>query len=104
MTTVRKGQAPQMLDRAAFHRRFGEPFADPVYAAEQGALDRVEEIAWKAYCGERKQPLTHPAGPGFADPDYALSDEWRAASERVKAAEARQKSAATPSRALVIAG
>ncbi len=104
MTTVRKGQAPEMLSRAEFQLRFREPFADPVYRSEQAALERVEEIAWNAYQKERKQPLKHKAGPGFADPDYELSDEWRAARDRVRAADARQKDAGSPSRVLVIAG
>ena|GEM_PF-4723994 len=32
------------------------------------ALARIEEIAWQAYQGGRKSPVTAPAGPGFADP------------------------------------
>ena len=105
MTTVRKGQAPGKLSRIEFHRRFSEHYSDPLFDAERAALDRVEGIAWEAYQKGRKQPVSsRNAGPGFADPDYDLSDEWRNARDRIQAAEARQKDAATPSRVLVIAG
>jgi multimeric flavodoxin WrbA len=101
---VRKGQAPPMLKRDDFHRRFMQSFYDPAFDAEAAAIARLEEIAWQAYQQERKAPRTHKAGPGWADPDYELSDEWRATSERVKAAQARWAQSDTPSRVLVIAG
>ena len=44
------------------------------------------------------------AGPGFADPDYDLSVEWKEAHDRLLAAEARQKDPATPGRILLING
>jgi multimeric flavodoxin WrbA len=104
MTTVRKGQAAPPLDREAFGRRFRDDFRDPAFEAEGPALARLEAIAWQAYKDGRKAPRTHPAGPGYADPAYELSDEWRETKERLEAAQARWSDAATPSRALVVCG
>lgn len=102
MTEVRKGQTPPMLERAAFSERFRQNFFDPAFRAEDAAIARLEEIAWQAYQEGRKAPLSSPAGPGFEDPGYALSDEWRATRERVHAAQARQRDAAAPSRVLLV--
>jgi len=102
MTDIRKGQAPAPLDRAGFHERFLQSFQDPAFEAERAALERLEQIAWEAYQEGRKAPHTRPAGEGFADPQYELSDEWRAASQRLKAAQAAWGSPATPSRVLVV--
>ncbi|UUX96188.1 flavodoxin family protein [Aquabacterium sp. J223] len=104
LPTVRRGQMPQMLDREAFGQRFRGRFQDPAFAPEGAAIARLEEIAWHGYQGGRKAPRTHPAGPGHADPSYALSDDWRDASERLKSAQARWADAATPSRVLVVVG
>ncbi len=101
---VRKGQTPPMLERAAFGERFRQGFVDPAFRAEDAAIARLEEIAWQAYQEGRKAPLSSPAGPGFADPHYALSDEWRATRERLLAAQARQQDAAAPSRVLLVCG
>ena len=102
MTTVRKGQAPARLERDEFHRKFIGQFFDPAFEAVAGELAKVEEIAWQAYQDKRKAPRTVKAGPGFADPDYDLSIEWKQARDRLLAAEAKQKDPATPSRVLVI--
>ena len=102
MVQIRKGQYTGPLSREAFHGHYRRNFYDPAYEGEEAAIARLEEIAWKAYCEGRKAPRTQPAGPGFADPDYRLSDEWRATRDRLAAAEARQKSAATKSRVLLI--
>jgi multimeric flavodoxin WrbA len=104
MTDVRKGQAPPTLSREAFSQRFRESFYDPNFAQEKEAIDRLEAIAWENYQQGRKAPITRKAGPGFADPAYDLSVEWLEARERVRAAEARRKDPATPSRVLVICG
>jgi multimeric flavodoxin WrbA len=101
---ARKGQAPDTLSREAFGERFRHSFHDPAFEAEQPALQRIELIAWQAYEQGRKAPLTQKAGPGFADPDYDLSVEWRAARDRLLQAEARQKDPSTPSRVLVVCG
>jgi len=102
MTTVRKGQAPARLERDEFHRKFIGQFFDPAYEAVAGELAKIEEVAWQAYQDKRKAPRTVKAGPGFADPDYDLSIEWKAARNSLLAAEAKQKDPRTPSRVLVI--
>ena len=104
MTKPRTGQAPPRHDREEFGRRFREDFFDPAFEKESEAIARLEEIAWQAYQGKRKAPRTEKAGPGFADPGYDLSIEWRATRDRLLAAEARQKEAATRSRVLVVCG
>jgi len=104
MTQVRKGQAPDKLERAEFHARFARTFDDPRFDKVRDAVQALEDIAWQNYCDGRKAPHTSPAGPGFADPSYHLSDAWRATQQRLHAAEARQKDPATPSRVLLICG
>lgn len=104
MTTVRKGQAPAKLDRNEFHLRFRRAFYDPAYEQIDSELAAVEDVAWKAYADSNKSPRTVKAGPGFADPDYDLSVEWKEAHARLLAAEQRQKDPATPSRVLLING
>jgi multimeric flavodoxin WrbA len=100
---VRKGQFTGMHGRDAFGERFRQRFADPAFDAERDALRRIEVIAWEAYQQSRKAPRTHKAGPGFADPQYELSDDWRAAHERLKAAQQRWNDPQSPSRALIVA-
>nr|WKF61238.1 hypothetical protein HUO10_005769 [Paraburkholderia busanensis] len=100
--TVRKGQVTEKMTRDAFRERFMARFYDPAFRVENDALDRLELIAWDAYSNARKSPITDKAGPGFADPDYDLSVEWRAARDRIEAAQTRQRDAATPSRVLIV--
>ncbi|MGZ5698969.1 MAG: flavodoxin family protein [Usitatibacter sp.] len=104
MTKPRKGQAPPPLTREEFGNRFRQSFFDPAFRKEEDAIARLEAIAWDAYENDRKAPRTVKAGPGFADPDYDLSAEWLETRNRLQAAEARQKDAATASRVLVICG
>jgi multimeric flavodoxin WrbA len=104
MPDVRKGQSPPPLDRDAFHDKFQQSFVDPAFHVEREAIARLETIAWHAYKEGRKAPLASPAGPGFADPNYQLSDEWRATRDRVLAAGARQRDPGSPSRMLVVIG
>jgi multimeric flavodoxin WrbA len=99
---VRKGQVTEGLARVQFRERFMARYYDPAFRAEDQALQRVEAIAWDAYDGARKSPVTEKAGAGYADPTYDLSVEWRAASERIKQAQARQQDRATPTRVLVV--
>ena len=49
MTKIRRGQAPAQLSRIQFHDRFALSFKDPMFGSEEGALARVEDVAWKAY-------------------------------------------------------
>jgi multimeric flavodoxin WrbA len=102
MTTVRKGQAPDKLDREAFGERYRQRFFDPAFVAEREAIARLEAIAWDAYREGRKAPRTVKAGPGFADPDYDLSVEWLDAKRRIDDAQARQRDPGSPPRVLVI--
>ncbi len=102
MTEVRKGQAPPHLARAEFSERFRASFADPAFRAEDPAIARLEDIAWQAYAGSRKAPVTQKAGAGYADPDYDLSVEWAATRRRINDAQSRWQEAATPSRVLLI--
>ena len=104
MTTVRKGQAPAKLNRDEFHVVFSRDFYDPAYLAVAQELAAIEEVAWRAYADSHKAPVTVKAGPGFLDPDYDLSIEWKEAHHRLVAAEARQKDPATPTRILLING
>jgi multimeric flavodoxin WrbA len=101
-TIVRTGQAPPKFTREEFSKRFRDEFYDPAFRAEDGAIARLEQIAWEAYDGGRKAPITRKAGPGFADPTYDLSVEWYEASERLKAAQKRWEQPSTPSRVLLV--
>ena len=98
---VRTGQA-QSMSRQEFGERFRQRFFDPAFDAEREALARLEQIAWEAFHEGRKAPITVKAGPGFADPDYDLSREWRDTHLRLQAAQAVWADPGTPSRMLVI--
>ncbi|MGZ5144102.1 MAG: flavodoxin family protein [Burkholderiales bacterium] len=102
MTTVRKGQAPDLMPRDQFSARFRAQFYDPAFRPHDAAIDTLEAIAWDAYREGRKAPLTEKAGAEFADPDYDLSVEWRATRDKVRAADAKRRDAATRSRMLVV--
>jgi multimeric flavodoxin WrbA len=104
MTQVRKGQAPAPVAREAFHELFMQVFFDPAYQGDSEALGRLEQVAWDAYREGNKAPLTSKAGPGFADPDYDLSDEWRATRDKLLAAQQAWSQAGTPSRVLLVCG
>jgi multimeric flavodoxin WrbA len=104
MTRVRRGQIAGPMSREQFRERYFEAFRDPAYQAEWQSIVRIEAIAWDGYVNNRKSPLARKAGVGYADPEYELSDEWRAARTAVEAAAQRQKDPATPSRVLVISG
>src|ERR1700676_5062577 len=87
MTKIRTGQAPAELSRIQFHDRFTQSFKDPLFAPEEAALSRVEDVAWKAYKDGRKAPVTQKAGKGYADPEYDLSVEWSGTRARLKSAD-----------------
>ena len=91
-----------MLPRDQFRERFLQSFFDPAYQAESAAIERLEAIAWEAYQQGRKAPVTAKAGPGFADPDYDLSVEWRATRDKLVEAQRRWGDKATPSRVLIV--
>ena len=104
MTTIRLGQAPAPLERAQFGARYRASFIDPAFRPEDGAIGRLEEIAWQAYREGRKAPFTQKAGVGYADPDYDLSVEWIETRRRLEAAQHVWADPATPSRVLLICG
>ncbi|MCU6435010.1 flavodoxin family protein [Undibacterium sp. Jales W-56] len=104
MIKSRKGQAPPVLERNEFHLEFRRSFSDPAFDSVQAEIAKIEQIAWNNYINGNKAPLTQKAGPGFADPDYDLSVEWKATRDQLIAAEARQKKSTTPSRVLLICG
>ena len=104
MSEVRKGQAPAVLSREAFHERFMQSFVDPAFRAEDEALARLEAVAWDAYKEGRKAPHTRKAGEGFADPDYDLSTEWLETRARLQKAQAEWENPATPPRVLLVCG
>ena len=105
MIKPRTGQAPPWpMPREEFRRRFEQSFYDPAFEREKEAIAKLEAIAWDAYANDRKAPRTSKAGRGFANPDYQLSDEWRATRDALIAAEKVQKDPKTKSRVLVICG
>ncbi|GAB3374096.1 flavodoxin family protein [Massilia agri] len=104
MTEVRKGQAPAKLGRDEFHIRFRRAFYDPAFDRLDRELDAIEQVAWEAYHEGRKAPRTVKAGPGYADPSYDLSIEWKEAHERLLGAERHQKDPASRNRVLLING
>ncbi len=104
MTDVRKGQAPATLSRNEFGVRYRGSFFDPAFAPEQAAIGRLEEIAWAAYSEGRKAPVTRLAGPGYADPNYKLSEDWLATKQALDSAQAAWAEPDNPSRVLVVCG
>jgi multimeric flavodoxin WrbA len=100
----RKGMPPVQLDEAEFKRRFKSQYADPAFDAVADALDKVAAVAWDGYCASRKAPRTHPAGPGFADPSYDLSDDWRAAKDAIDQARREYDDPSQPPCILIVNG
>src|SRR6478609_2812503 len=104
MTKPRTGQALDTMSREQFGERFRANFYDPAFEGAKAEIARLEEIAWGAYKEERKAPRTAKAGPGFADPDYDLSVEWRATRDKLIAAQKQWEDKATRSRVLLVCG
>ena len=104
MVEIRKGQAPAPLERGPFSARFRASYIDPAFRGEDAAITRLEGIAWAAYTEGRKAPLTHKAGPGYADPDYELSDEWVATKHRIDQAQLHWADPSAQSRVLLVCG
>jgi len=104
MTTVRKLTRYVPLTREAFRERFFERFYDPAFDDVKAELDKICERAWDGYIKYRKSPRLQPAGAEFADPAFKLPVEWLEARKKIREAEARQKSSASPSRILIVSG
>jgi multimeric flavodoxin WrbA len=98
----RTGAPSVQLSREDFTRRFLSQYIDPAFDGLQPELQRIAAAAWDGYDHSRKSPRTHKAGPGFADPDYDLADDWRDASAAVAAAQQRHDLAGSRRRVLVI--
>src|ERR1700704_1184316 len=49
VTTVRKGQAPDLMPRSEFSARFRAQFYDPAFRPHDAAINAMEAIAWDAY-------------------------------------------------------
>ncbi|MBX3502915.1 MAG: flavodoxin family protein [Alphaproteobacteria bacterium] len=92
------------LTRDVFDRRFRERFIDPAFDKLKSEIDRIADAAWDAYSDGRKAPRTRKAGAGYADPDYELSDDWRAAKSAVEAAQRQHDDRQGPLRILMING
>ena len=101
---VRKGQGSVELSQDEFARRLRQRFDDPVFAGAARDIERITDLAWDGYVGNRKSPRQRKAGAGFADPDYMLSEDWLAARAAIEAAERRQKDPRAPARILLICG
>lgn len=84
--------------------RFLRRFIDPIYDEHRETLEKLAELAWQANQEGHKAPFTRPAGRGFADPTYQLSDEWRAASLAIKEAQKEYAKPNSPSRILIVSG
>ena len=101
---IRIGQAELSLARAEFEERFRGRFSDPAFEGEQAAIQVLLDVAWEAYQGARKSPITIKAGSAFADPDYRLSVDWLATRAAIENAQQRHDDPAERARVLIICG
>jgi multimeric flavodoxin WrbA len=100
----RKGMPDPRLSEAEFRARYLQQFTDPAFRPLDAELERIVRVAWEAYAGHRKAPITRKAGPEFADPDYDLSVDWLASRDAILAAKARHDDKAGPRRFLIVNG
>jgi multimeric flavodoxin WrbA len=101
---VRRQDPYVPLTKDEFRRRFFARFDDPAFEEVKDELEKVFAKAWDGYIGYRKSPRKMPAGPGFADPSFALPVEWLATRARIAEAEERHRDPTAPSRILVVNG
>jgi multimeric flavodoxin WrbA len=101
---VRKGQGDVKLTREEFERRLRQRFYDPAFEHVEGHVSAVVEVAWEVYDAYRKSPRKRKAGPGFADPDYALPVEWLETRDKIQQAEREQKDPSGQGRVLLVCG
>jgi hypothetical protein len=91
-----KGMPPVELDEAEFRRRFLAQFPTPAFdrsprarpRRRRGGVGRLHPFAQVA--GHRK------AGPGYADPDYDMAVDWRAAKAAIDRAQANMRTPQPP--------
>jgi len=103
-TKPRKGMPTTQLTKQDFKLRYGEQFTDPAFRAAEVEIDKIADIAWQAYHGSRKAPITAKAGAAFKNPDYDLSVDWIAASKAIAAAQVRHDAKNGKPRILLING
>ncbi|HMI31635.1 MAG TPA: hypothetical protein VK527_07840, partial [Candidatus Limnocylindrales bacterium] len=101
---VVKGDQDFELDHDAFRARFFERFNDPMYDSISAELEKVFEVTWQNYHGNRKSPRTQKAGPEFADPEQKLPIEWLTTRRKIKEAQAHHDDPMGAARILVING
>ena len=99
--TVRTGSPDPKLSRDEFRARYRKQFVDPAFDPLQLQIAQLEDAAWDAYDHHRKAPRTTLAGPGHADPDYGLSNDWIATRAAIRDAQVRHDAAGSP-RILVV--
>jgi multimeric flavodoxin WrbA len=102
--SIRKGQPDPSLDHDVFVARYQQQFVDPAFEPMRMQILALAEIAWEAYKEGRKAPRTSPAGAGFKDPNYEISDEWRSVRDAIHEAQEQQQHPGTPSRLLLVCG
>lgn len=100
----RKGMPSPRLDETEFKARFRSQFIDPNFDTLGAELERITDAAWDAYAHQRKAPRTVKAGPGYADPDYDLAQDWVAAKAAVERAQRDYETGDRPYRILLING
>lgn len=92
------------MEESEFKERFLSQFGDPSFASLSLSLDKIADAAWDAYRHSRKSPYTRKAGPGYADPDYELAEDWLAAHEAIGAAQRWHDDPAAPIHILIVNG
>jgi multimeric flavodoxin WrbA len=95
--------SPQ-IDEAEFRKRFLSQYVDPAFDRLRSELDRIAAVAWDGYSNHRKAPRTHKAGPEFADHEYDLSDDWRAAHDAIGQAQREHEDPNEPPCILIVNG
>ena len=103
-TDPRTGMPDVQLSEQEFRARYLEQFADPAFGAVRAELEKVMKVAWDGYSNGRKAPRTAKAGAGYADPEYDLSDDWRAAAQAIRHAQAAYERADRKGRVLIVNG
>src|SRR5687768_16683390 len=100
----RKGMPSPQLDEAEFRKRFLSTFSDPAFEQLKAELDRVASAAWDGYSNGRKSPRTRKAGPGFADPDYYLAEDWIVTRDAIQQAQREHEDPNQPPCILIVNG
>jgi len=98
----RTGMPSPELSEDQFRERFLSAYIDPEFQALAVELEKIVAAAWDAYRNARKSPLTRKAGPGYADPDYALAEDWVHAKAAIEAAQLRHDDETGPCRVLLV--